>query len=185
MVNAAATTVVASSAGDPVRTTYLGAITAGTGNNPFSGWTFGVFTTAAPAPPAPPPPTPPTPTPTVACASYMNADGDTLTATAARTTAAPNCIYEASFVDNGTPLTTSITLANLDADGVHLFNGSLVVGAGSPTLAGVPTTPVVLTIEAGATIAFTNAADQVIINRGAQIEAVGTAANPITLHLPG
>ena len=160
------TTVVVSAAGDPART-YLGAITEGAGNNPFFGWTFGVFTATPP-------------TSTMACASYMNADGDTLTAMAAPTTAAPNCLYEASFVDHGTPLTTSITLAKLDAGGVHLFSGSLVVGAGSPTLAGVPVAPVVLTIEAGATIAFTNAADQVIVNRGAQILAVGTAAAPIT-----
>ena len=106
-VNDALTTVVVSAAGDSART-YLGAIAAGTDNNPFSDWTFGVFMTTPPPPPPPPtPPTPPTPTPTptVACASYMNAGGETLTATAARTTAAPNCIYEASFVDNGTPLT--------------------------------------------------------------------------------
>ena len=99
---------------------------------------------------------------------------------AARTREAPNCVYEASFVDNATPLTANLTLANLDAGGVHVFNGSLVVGADSPTLAEVPDTPVVLTIEAGATIAFANPADRLIINRGARIEAVGTAADPIT-----
>ena len=170
-VNAALTTAVVSAAGVQART-YLGAIA--TANNPFSGWTFGVFGT-------PPPVTPPTPPPpAVGCASYTSAGGDDLTATAVPTTAAPNCVYEASFVDNGTPLTADLTLANLPDDGVHVFNGSLVVGAASATLADVPGTPVVLTIEAGATIAFANAADQVVINRGAQIMAVGTAANPIT-----
>ena len=163
-------TVVASSAGTANRT-YLGAIAEGAGNNPFFGWTFGVFTAT------PPPVTPP---PAVGCASYTNADGDELTAMAAPTAAAPNCIYEASFVDNEMPLTTSIRLANLDAGGAHVFNGSLVVGADSATVAGIPATAAVLIIEAGATIAFANAADRVIVNRGAQIEAVGTAADPIT-----
>ena len=172
-VNDALTTVAASGATGVART-YLGAIAAGTGNNPFSGWTFGVFGTP------PPPPEPPPPPPTVACASYTNSAGDDLTA-AARTLAAPNCVYEASFVDNDAPLTASLTLANLDAGGVHVFNGSLIVGAGNATLADVPDgTAVVLTIAAGTTVAFADAADRVIVNRGAQIEAVGTAAAPIT-----
>ena len=171
-VNDALTTVAASGA-TVVTRTYLGAIAAGTGNNPFSGWTFGVFGTP-PTPPEPPPPPP-----MVACASYTNSAGDELTA-AARTAAAPNCVYEASFVDNETPLTANLRLANLDAGGAHVFNGSLVVGAGSTTLAGVPSNSVVLTIAAGATIAFANAADRVIVNRGARIEAVGTAVAPIT-----
>ena len=165
-VDAANTTVVSS--GATASRTYLGAIAVGAGNNPFFGWTFGVFTA-----------TPPLPLPTVACASYTNAGGTMLTA-AARTRAAPNCVYETNFVDNETPLTADITLANLDAEGVHVFSGSLVVGEGSPTLANVPTTAVVLTIEAGATIAFANAADRLIVNRGAQISAIGTAAAPIT-----
>ena len=163
-VDAANTTVVSSGT-----RAYLGAIAAGTGNNPFFGWTFGVFTA-----------TPPPPLPTVDCASYTNADGDTLTAIAVRTRADPNCVYETSFVDNETPLTASLTLVNLDAEGVHVFSGSLVVGADSATLAGVPQAAAVLTIEAGVTIAFANAADRLIINRGAQISAIGTAANPIT-----
>ena len=125
-------------------------------------------------------------TPAVACASYtpVGTDGrgtTPLTAMAVPTTAAPNCVYETSFVDNETPLTTNITLAALGSDGVHVFEGSLVVGAESATLAGVPGTPVVLTIEAGATVAFTNAADRVIVNRGARIMAVGTVDNPITV----
>ena len=135
-----------------------------------------------PAAAAPTTPTPMTPAPAtpVACASYTNADGDDLTAMLVPTAAAPNCIYEATFVDNDVPLTASLTLDNLDDDGVHVFNGSLVVGADSATLADVPATPVVLTIEAGTTVAFANAADRLIVNRGAQIKAVGTADNPIT-----
>ena len=169
-VDAALTTVAASGA-TVVTRTYLGAIAASTGNNPFFGWTFGVFTAT------PPPVTPP---PAMVCASYTNTAGVELTAMAAPTTAAPNCVYEASFVDNDTPLTANLRLANLDAGGVHVFNGSLIVGAGNATLANVPATPVVLTIAAGTTIAFADAADRVIVNRGAQIEAVGTAADPIT-----
>ena len=136
-------------------------------------------TPAAAAPTTPMTPMTPAPA-TPVCASYTNADGDDLTAMAEPTAAAPNCVYEVAFVDNATPLTASITLENLDEDGVHVFNGSLVVGADSATLADVPATPVVLTIEAGTTVAFANAADRLIVNRGAQIEAVGTAAAPIT-----
>ena len=133
-------------------------------------------------------PVPPPLPPATACASYTNSAGDELTAIAARTRAAPNCVYGASFVDNDAPLTESITLANLDSGGVHVFSGSLVVGADSATRGGgadsaarvdAPAT-VVLTIEDGVTIAFTNAANRVIVNRGAQIMAVGTAAAPIT-----
>ena len=125
--------------------------------------------------------TPMTPAPaTLVCASYMDANDMEVTAMAEPTAAAPNCIYEVAFVDNATPLTASITLNNLDDDGVHVFNGSLVVGADSATIADVPATPVVLTIEAGTTVAFANAADRLIVNRGAQIEAVGTATDPIT-----
>ena len=137
-------------------------------------------TPAAAAPMTPMTPMTPAPATPVACASYTNADGDDLTAMLVPTAAAPNCIYEATFVDNDVPLTASLRLDNLDDDGVHVFNGSLVVGAGSATLAGVPATPVVLTIEAGTTVAFANAADRLIVNRGAQIEAVGTATDPIT-----
>ena len=181
--NATPTVVASAVAPNNSTRTYLGAIAAGEGNNPFFGWTFGVFT-ATPPPPPPPLPPPLALAIPAGCASYtpVGTDGrgtTELTALAVLTTE-PNCVYGASFVDNGTPLTASITLANLDADGVHVFQGSLIVGEDSPTLAGVPTTPVVLTIEAGATIAFASAADRVIVNRGARIEAVGTADNPIT-----
>ena len=64
---------------------------------------------------------------------------------------------------------TTLALDKLDAGGVHVFNGSLIVGR-----------QVNLTIEAGATIAFANADDRVIITKNATIEAVGTAADPIT-----
>ena len=133
-----------------------------------------------PAPVSPPLPAPPPPPPAVACASYRNDASVSVTVMAAPTTAAPNCVYDTSFVDHDAPLRESITLAALDSGGVHVFNGSLVVGEGSATLADVPATAVVLTIEAGVTIAFANADGRVIINRGAQIMAVGTAADPIT-----
>ena len=164
-----APTAVASSAGVANRT-YLGAIAEGVGNNPFFGWTFGVFTATPPSvtPPNPPPPA-------VACGLYNTRTGDRLTATAARTRGAPNCVYGTSFVDNETPIPTigfpgeDVVLANLDAGGVHVFEGSLIIDRGRR-----------LIIEAGATIAFANADDRVIVNRGAEIMAVGTAADPIT-----
>ena len=121
----------------------------------------------------------PPPIPMLACASYTNSDGETMEAMAARTAAAPHCVYGVDFVDNDAPLMKNLTLARLDADGAHVFEGSLVVGMESATLAGVPTTPVVLTIEAGTTVAFRDETDRLIVNRGAQIMAVGTATAPI------
>ena len=98
-----------------------------------------------------------------------------------------NCVYNTTFVDSVAPLTEDVTLPNLVDSGLHIFEGSLVVGANYETSAALDAAGIAeggdgptLTVDAGATVAFANAADRVVINRGARIMAVGTALDPIT-----
>ncbi len=105
-----------------------------------------------------------------------------------------NCTYDASFVGQGNPLTVDLTIPFIS--GVHIFTDSLFVGqncvdatdcAGAPPQA--PNSPVtdgsglpdgtVLTIAAGARLAFTQSSDYLLVNRGSQIIADGSPTAPI------
>lgn len=127
---------------------------------------------------------PPTTTPTAnPCASYTNSGGQLLQGTVS----GDNCVYSPAFADAGNNLTVDLFLPNLDNDGAHVFEGSLFVGETFDTDAGLASAGIVeggdgptLTVEAGATLAFQTSADFIIINRGSQLFAVGTAAEPIT-----
>ena len=121
-----------------------------------------------------------------ACASYQNTGGQTIQGKFNSTT--NNCEYSSAFADNVNPIKTDLFIPALENDGAHVFAGSLFIGEAHDsdadlTAAGIaeggdgPT----LTIEAGATLAFTNSSKFMIINRGAQIVAVGTPDAPITL----
>jgi hypothetical protein len=109
------------------------------------------------------------------CASYTTA-----TATVVRGTFdGTNCRYAASFVGANNPLTVDLTIPLIS--GVHIFQDSLFVGqnvssGAAPAEGAGPT----LTIEAGSTLAFSDSSDYVLINRGSQIIAEGSAAAPIT-----
>ena len=98
-----------------------------------------------------------------------------------------NCTYPPSFVDAGNNLTVNLRIPDLPDDGAHLFEGSLFVGRTYDTDSSLANAGIaqggdgpVLTIEAGATLAFQSSADFLIINRGSQLFAVGTADKPIT-----
>ena len=117
------------------------------------------------------------------CASYVNSGGQTIEGDFDGV----NCTYSPAFADAGNNLTTDITIPELAEGGIHIFQGSLFVGEAHAnneelTAAGIaeggdgPT----LTIEAGATLAWPDNTKFVIINRGSQIFAVGTAEKPIT-----
>ena len=117
------------------------------------------------------------------CASYVNTGGQTIQGELS----GDNCVYAPSFVDAGNNLTVDLTLPDLANDGAHIFEGSLFVGKTYDTDEGLTGAGItkggdgpVLTVEAGATLAFQSSADFMIINRGSQLFAVGTAEKPIT-----
>lgn len=109
------------------------------------------------------------------CASY-DKDGETLQGT--YDSATEICTYSTSFASASNVITSDLTL---DGDAVHYFKSSLIMGESCDTTQGctVEADGPTLTVEAGATVVFDNAASRVQINRGANIEAVGTLANPI------
>lgn len=113
------------------------------------------------------------------CASYENDSGETVQGTYD----GQDCSYSTTFVSASNPLTTNVTLDDLSNDGVHYFLGSLVVGEGCNTDGGtctIETDGPTLTVEAGATVAFNQSTSFILVNRGANIEAEGTLADPIT-----
>lgn len=118
-----------------------------------------------------------------ACASYANSGGQIIEGVYDGT----NCTYSPSFVDAGNNLMVDMTVPALPNGGAHIFEGSLFVGETYDNDADMMAAGIseggdgpVLTVEAGATLAFQSSADFMIINRGSQLFAVGTADNPIT-----
>jgi hypothetical protein len=119
-----------------------------------------------------------------ACASYVNSGGQTIQGVSDGT----DCTYSQAFVGAGNNLTVDMTIPALATGGAHIFEGSLFVGETYRTNAELAAAGItrggdgpVLTIEAGATLAFQTSKDFIIINRGSQIFAVGTETAPITL----
>ena len=118
------------------------------------------------------------------CASYINTAGQTIRGAYDGT----DCTYAPSFVDSGNNLTVDMTVADLPNDGAHVFQGSLFVGKDYTTNAAMTADGIteggdgpVLTIEAGATLAFSSNSQFMVINRGSQIFAVGRPDAPITI----
>lgn len=95
-----------------------------------------------------------------------------------------NCSYDVNFVGESNPLTVDLTIPFIS--GVHIFNDSLFVGtnvdsgpapqaSNSPGSADGP----ILTIQAGARLAWTQSSDYLLVNRGSQIIAEGGPSAPI------
>ncbi|TLM76479.1 serine/threonine protein kinase [Microbulbifer harenosus] len=130
-------------------------------------------------------PTPGNPTPIEnPCASYEKA-GSVKQGTFDSATG--NCTYNAAFVDSGNPLTVDLVISALENGGAHIFEGSLFVGNNyddDTTMAAAGISEggdgAKLTVQAGSTIAFPNSTKFMVINRGSQLLAVGTAQDPIT-----
>jgi hypothetical protein len=117
------------------------------------------------------------------CANYTDPDTNTLQQ---GTFDGQNCIYSSDFVGENNPLTVDLTIPLIT--GVHIFEDSLFVGenvdnAPTPqcgnTLADACDGPT-LTIRAGNTLAWTQASDYLLINRGSRIIAEGSPTSPIT-----
>lgn len=98
-----------------------------------------------------------------------------------------HCTYESSFVAADNPLTVNLTIPALENGGAHIFKGSLFVGKNYDSDADMAAAGIAkggdgvrLTIEAGATIAFPSSTQFMVVNRGSQVFAEGTAEAPIT-----
>ncbi len=103
---------------------------------------------------------------------------------------APHCVYGTDFVSLSNPYEGSDVLEfdDLPNDGVHIFNDSLVVGrnySSDDDLATAGLTQggdgAVIRLNPGVTFAFRSNDDYMVINRGSQIFAEGTASQPITI----
>ncbi|WP_323815692.1 hypothetical protein [Cellvibrio sp. NN19] len=97
-----------------------------------------------------------------------------------------NCTYGVTFASDTRPITVDLNIPALPNGGVHIFQDSLFIGEdfdADDILAGekVPAAGEgpILTIEAGAKIAFSNPVDYLRIARGSQIYAEGTKEAPI------
>lgn len=129
------------------------------------------------------------PTPTVPvveenpCASYTS-DGVMVQGNQS----GANCVYTSSFAGLNKPLLNSVSFVDLPNDGVHVFEDSLILGENYDNLEDLEAADIKeggdgpsIRIEAGATLAFQSEEFYLIINRGSQIFAEGTAEKPITI----
>lgn len=107
------------------------------------------------------------------CASYVDGTNTRIEGTLSN----GNCIYGSDFVSETNPLTTDVTIK--DFEGVHIFQATLQVGV-DRTSGVIPEGPT-LTIDAGATLVWTNAADYLLVTRGSKVNALGSSVAPITL----
>jgi hypothetical protein len=94
-----------------------------------------------------------------------------------------NCTYGSDFVGGTNPLRTDLTIPFIS--GVHIFQDKLFVGDSIDNRTAGVAVPQdgegpILTVQPGATIVFTDAADYLLINRGSRIIADGTPGAPIT-----
>ena len=98
-----------------------------------------------------------------------------------------NCRYDALFTGPGQPIVDDLLLTALPNGGAHIFDTSLFIGQTYRTQAELDANGIsqggdgpTLTVQPGATLAFTNEQNFMIINRGSQLIANGTQAAPIT-----
>ncbi|WP_441002885.1 hypothetical protein [Pseudocolwellia agarivorans] len=92
-----------------------------------------------------------------------------------------DCEYSVSFASKNVEVENDIEFAKLDNDGVHVLNGALLIGKDCDTTTSctIETDGPTLTVEAGATLAFTSGEAIIRIARGAKIDAIGTFDDPI------
>ena len=107
------------------------------------------------------------------CASYGNIQGEL---------DGVDCKYDTVFASKNVQINENITFKKLDDNGVHVFDGALLIGEDCNTTNSctVPANGPVMTVQAGASLAFTSGEAIIRVARGAKINAIGTFEEPIT-----
>jgi hypothetical protein len=118
------------------------------------------------------------------CATYTTSGGQTRQGTYGDD---GNCTYSPAFADSGNNITVDIDFAALPNGGAHIFEGSLFIGEAYSSTAEMNAAGIfeggdgpTMTVEAGATLAWQSNDKFMVINRGSQLVAIGTASAPIT-----
>lgn len=118
------------------------------------------------------------------CASYVTSGGQTRQGTYGED---GNCVYSPAFADSGNNITVDIDFAALPNGGAHIFEGSLFIGEAYSSTAEMNAAGIreggdgpTMTVEDGATLAWQSNDKFMVINRGSQLVAIGTADAPIT-----
>ncbi|GAA6203514.1 MULTISPECIES: hypothetical protein [Thalassotalea] len=93
-----------------------------------------------------------------------------------------DCLYNDSFASKNISITANLTFEELPNGGIHVFEDALLIGADGRKSEGfeVPVNGPTMTVKPGATLAFKSGEAIIRIARGAKIQAVGTAAKPVT-----
>jgi hypothetical protein len=115
------------------------------------------------------------------CASYTDPQSSTVRRGSFDGT---NCTYSSEFVGENNPLLVNLTIPFIS--GVHVFEDALFVGQNIDGTNPNETVPAdgegpILTIRAGARLAWLQANDYMLINRGSRIIAEGSPSAPIIL----
>ncbi|WP_404398519.1 hypothetical protein [Idiomarina loihiensis] len=107
------------------------------------------------------------------CASYGNVQGSY---------DGQDCSYDTDFASATIEIAEDITFEELPDGGVHVFEGALQIGEDCDTTTDceINQNGPVMTVEPGATLAFTSGESIVQVARGAQLNAIGTFEKPIT-----
>ena len=94
---------------------------------------------------------------------------------------APHCVYGTDFASKSLEIEENIEFSKLENEGAHVFKGALLIGKDCNTSTGcsISSDGPTLKINAGTTLAFTSGESIVRIARGAKIDAIGTAEEPI------
>ncbi|MDV6316175.1 hypothetical protein [Idiomarina sp. HP20-50] len=92
-----------------------------------------------------------------------------------------DCSYNAEFAGKNVEIQEDLTFSDLPQDGIHIFDGALQIGQDCDTTTDctIEQDGPVMTVEAGATLAFTSGEGIIQIARGAQLNAEGTFENPV------
>ncbi|WP_404399930.1 hypothetical protein LG288_09380 [Idiomarina seosinensis] len=92
-----------------------------------------------------------------------------------------DCEYNLEFASSNVEITESITFAELPDNGVHVFDGALLIGedCDTTTSCSINENGPTVTVEPGATLAFTSGEAIIRVARGAKLNAIGTFDKPI------